>query len=75
MDSGSRTRGDLLLLCYGRFHVHSLFAGEVRAVQAIPQDEDGPNVAEHGTVKAEGYKHWQKKHMQILPDLEGHLPF
>ena len=40
------------------FHVHLLLAGEVDAIQGIPDDKDTPNVAEDGTVEAEGYKHW-----------------
>ena len=38
--------------------MHLLLAGEVDAIQGIPDDKDTPNVAEDGTVEAEGYKHW-----------------
>lgn len=50
-------------ICLGLFltqdwcHVHLLFAGKVHAIQELPRYGNEPNVAEHSTVEAEGYKH------------------
>ena len=55
--------------------MHLLFGGKVRAVGDVPDDEDGPHVAEHDAVEAECHYQREERQMHGLPDLEGHLRF
>lgn len=52
---------------------YSLFGGKVQAVREIPQDEDGPHVAEHHAVEAERHDQGQEHEVEALPELERNL--
>ena len=53
--------------------MHSLFGGEVEAVEAVPQQQERPDVAEVDAVEAERHEQGQEQHVQVLPELERHL--